>query len=79
MFHSADSRLWLFLILTFLFDRAKDSIVIQDSRRAAPHIVLRSYNPPLEEKGVFYAGENIMRNLKFGKGEKLAGGGGKET
>jgi len=53
--------------------------VIQDSRRAAPHIVLRSYNPPLEEKGVFYAGENIMRNLKFGKGEKLAGGGGKET
>ena len=52
--------------------------MIQDSRRAAPHIVLRSYNLPLE-KGVFYAGENIMRNLKFGKGEKLAGGGGKET
>ena len=63
------TRPWLFLILTFLFDLAQNSKVILGSRRASPHIVLRSYNPPLERE-FFCAGENIMRNLKFGKGVK---------
>src|SRR6267142_1379984 len=64
------TRLWLFLILTFLFDRAKDSTVIQDSRRSAPHIVLRSYNPPLEEKGVFLRRREYNAQFKKWQGAK---------
>ncbi len=61
------ARRWLLLTLTSVFDRTKDSTVIQDCRRASSYIVLRSYSFPLKRE-CFCSKTNIRRNLKLARG-----------
>jgi hypothetical protein len=61
------ARRWLLLTLTSVFDRTKDSTLIQDCRRASSHIVLRSYSLPLKRE-CFLQQNKYKAQFKIGKG-----------